>query len=493
MACERETTVLDFMRWQTARWASLVLVAVLAGGCDDFLDVNEDPNAPVNARVEVRLPAVVAGMVHSVYYGDPPLWTVEWMQQTSFNRATRNYDELHLYEVQDNSPNEWWTFYFAGVLNETKLMMQETDPETDAAYHGIARFISAWTWATATDLWGPIPFTGALDPGNPTPAYDDQQVVYDAIDPWFEEAITLMKRAISDGSIRRPAANDLLFEGDMSRWVRLARHLQARHRLRLSNAPWANAQEQAQAALDALQEGLASNADDVDFSYVGEDGGRNPLWLFQDNGDIFKVGQHIVDMLQARNDPRIPIMLDPALSDGGYRGHANAASPEPDSSISQVGVYFTAEDAPVNVASYAEAKFIEAEAMLILSGAGSADNAYRAAIRANMEKWGVAGAAIDAYIAALAPLSSVPNPLEEIIREKYIANYLKIEAWHDWRRTGFPQLEPVPAGVLAGIPVRIRTPSSELANNGANVMATGIDAGLAGMLYKGANVWWGGN
>jgi hypothetical protein len=478
---------------RSARLAPLALVAFLVGGCQDFLDVNEDPNAPVNARVDVRLPAVITGMVHSVYYGDPPLWTVEWMQQTSFNRTTRNYDELHLYEVQDNSPNEWWSFYYAGILNETKLMMQETNPETEAAYHGIARFIAAWTWATTTDLWGPIPFAEALNPAVPTPSYDDQQAVYDAVDQWFEEAVSEMKRAAADASIRRPGANDLLFEGDMLRWVKLARHVQARHRLRLTNASWANAQEQAQAALTALQEGLASNADDADFEHTGETTGRNPLWLFQDEGEIFKVSQLTVSMLQERTDPRLPIMVDPALSDGAYRGHGNAAAPEPDSSISQVGVFFTAEDAPVNVASYAEAKFIEAEARFIVSGAAAADAPYREAIRANMEKSGVASAAIDVYLAALPPLASVANPLEEIIREKYIANYLKVEPWHDWRRTGFPQIQPVPGAFLSGIPVRIRTPASELANNDAHVRATGIDPGLDGMLYKGTNVWWGGN
>jgi hypothetical protein len=141
--------------------------------------------------------------------------------------------------------------------------------------------------------------------------------------------------------------------------------------------------------------------------------------------------------------------------------------------------------------SYAEAKFIEAEARLILSGAAAADGPYREAIRANMQKWGVAAGDIDAYLAARPALASAANALEEIMREKYIANFLKIEPWHDWRRTGFPAIQPVQGAIIAGIPVRIRTPSTELANNEANVLATGINAGLDGMLYKGSDVWWG--
>ena len=49
----------------------------------------------------------------------------------------------------------------------------------------------------------------------------------------------------------------------------------------------------------------------------------------------------------------------------------------------------------------------------------------RERIRANMQKLGVAAPAIDAHIAARPNLATVPNPLEEIITQKYIANILK--------------------------------------------------------------------
>jgi hypothetical protein len=176
-----------------------------------------------------------------------------------------------------------------------------------------------------------------------------------------------------------------------------------------------------------------------------------------------------------------------------YRGHYNDADVEPDSTISEVGHYFTAEDATLNVASYADAKFTEAEARLIVSGAAAADAPYRAGIQAIMQKWGVAQGDIDAYLADRPSLASVANPLEEIIREKYLANYLTVEPWNDWRRTGYPQIQPVTGAFISGIPVRIRTPASERDRNGDNVAATGIDPDLQGMLYAGPDVWWGGS
>jgi hypothetical protein len=170
-----------------------------------------------------------------------------------------------------------------------------------------------------------------------------------------------------------------------------------------------------------------------------------------------------------------------------YRGHKNGAASEVDSTMSQVGHFFSNEDAPLNWASYADAKFLEAEARLIVGGAAAADAPYREAIRANMEKWGVAAGEIDAYLAARPSLTQVANPLEEIITQKYIANYLKVDPWNDWRRTGYPLLEIVEDAVLPGIPQRIRTPGSELSNNSENVRETGIDIGLDGMVAK---VWW---
>lgn len=477
------------------RVASMVVLAMTLSACDDFLDVNEDPNAPVNARVDVRIPGLTLGVVHSVYYGDPGQWTSEWIQQTSYNRDSRSYSEIQLYEVQDNAGNGQWSYAYATMLNETKLVMAEVDPEDDAAYYGLAKFIHGWTWLMTTDLWGPIPFTAALDPGEPTPAYDPQlPTVYEPALAMIDEAVSDMRRP----SLRGPSANDLLFGGDMSRWAQLARHVQARHELRLAYAPGQNAQERAQAAIAALGEGLQSPADDVFMEYPGGGGARNPLWRYQDNPLLFVASGLTIDMLKERDDPRISIMAEPAVLDleAGqtvYRGHYNDAGVEPDSTISRVGEFFTNEDAPLMVATFADAKFTEAEARLILSGPGAADAPYREGIRAIMETWGVDQADIDAYVDARPPLSSLANPLEEIIREKYMANYLTVEPWNDWRRTGYPVLEPVDGAFVNGIPVRIRTPESELSNNSDNVMATGINPGLSGMLYAGSDVWWGGS
>ena len=111
---------------------------------------------------------------------------------------------------------------------------------------------------------------------------------------------------------------------------------------------------------------------------------------------------------------------------------------------------------PAFYMDYAEVQFILAEAALkswIPGGEAAAKAYYEAGITASMEKWSEQGAFsetptsitqsdIDTYLAS--PLGSwdmAPNKEEAIGNQKYLALFwVGMEAWHEYRRTGFPQL-----------------------------------------------------
>jgi hypothetical protein len=477
-----------------------VAVVMVAGSCSDFLDVNTNPNAPEFATVELRLPALEAQFIHSTYYGETSLWGAEWTQQFSFNRDARSYGQVHRYEVSENSGTGAWDYFYSRPGAGAYTMIRDASGPTDGYYRGIGYLFHGWTFQILTDLWGPVPRLQAFDPTIREPKYDEQQVVYTGILADFDSAVTYLSSATG----RRPTTNDLLFAGDVTRWVKLARFLQARSNLRLAYAPGEDKIARANAALTALAAGFASNADDADFIYTGGAGARNPLYTFVDLRGTFVAAQFMVDMLKSRSDPRLSIMFTPIAYDSvrgtgtarrtyppavpTWLGHQNGGTTLNDSTVSYIGPFFSADTSRLNVASYSDQKFTEAEARLIVSGAAAADTPYRDGIRANMQKLGVSTAAINTYLAARPNLSTLGNPLQEIITQKYIANFLKVEGWNDWRRTGYPVLPtPVPNAMLANVPQRIRTPGSELANNINQVTATGIPTGLDGMLVK---VWW---
>lgn len=482
-------------RTQTS-FAVAILLALGANGCANFLDVNENPNAPVTARVDIRLPALITMFAHSTYYGENSLWGAEWTQQWSFNRDRRSYSQVHRYELSETDATSAWDYFYTRPAREAQNTIDDASTPTDVYYRGLGKLFKAWSFQVITDLWGPVPYVDAFNPTIREPTYQEQKIVYAGIEKNLAEAVTDLGSATG----RRPTTNDLLFAGDMTRWVKLAKFLQARLNLRLAYAPGEDKMARANAALTALSGALTSNADDADFIYPGGVGARNPNWTFQEQRNQLVASEFLVEMLKARNDPRLPIMFTPIVFDsirGTVRyaattakwvGHRNGTATVADSTVSWIGTFFSNENASANLVSYSDQKFTEAEARLIVSGAASADAAYREGIRANMQKLGVTAAAITAYLGTRPVLSSVADPLEEIIGQKYIANFLKVEGWNDWRRTGFPRLpNTVEQPMLTGIPQRIRTPGSELSNNVNQVMATGIATGLEGMLTK---VWW---
>src|SRR5688572_33497983 len=129
------------------RIVPVTLLALATGACDSFLDVNKNPNAAVDARVDLTFPTVVGVFGHSVIGGSLAFWGSEWTQQFSFNGTNRSYSNIHRYELSEIDANSPWDVSFAVVMNEAKSIMDRTQGNDDWAYHGISKFIFGWNYA----------------------------------------------------------------------------------------------------------------------------------------------------------------------------------------------------------------------------------------------------------------------------------------------------------------------------------------------------------
>jgi hypothetical protein len=135
--------------------------------------------------------------------------------------------------------------------------------------------------------------------------------------------------------------------------------------------------------------------------------------------------------------------------------------------------------APLIVTTYSEALFIKAEATFITQGAAAAEPIYQAAIASDLSLLGVSTADQATYINSR-PTLTAANGIQQIIYEKYVAGFLSVEVYDDWRRTGFPALTSAQNPFVPYIPRRWPYPSSELlANPQPQQSATTAD-----------RVWW---
>lgn len=122
----------------------------------------------------------------------------------------------------------------------------------------------------------------------------------------------------------------------------------------------------------------------------------------------------------------------------------------------------------MNLMTYAEVQFILAEAAVI-GGLGVSDGEvhYKNGIKASMDKNGVGQATTfkfdDYYQQSSVDLTKAANRQERIIEQKWIASWLSVQSWFDWRRTGFPALQTGPVAQFGPVlPVRFMYPVPNL-------------------------------
>lgn len=233
-----------------------------------------------------------------------------------------------------------------------------------------------------------------------------------------------------------------------------------------------------------MDNGFASNGDDAKVFFFEQ--AFNP-WaqVAIDNESLLLGGWISEQFIQALDgtsypavDPRLPLMVG-TTKDGEFVGTVNGAgrgnAPESGARSTLIpGQYYTSTTSPILISTYAELKFIEAEAALATDKARAYD-AYLAGIEAHMDMLEVEDANKAAYLAdPSVAVGAGALTLELIMKEKYVALFLHPETWNDARRYDYAYKDmTLPANLnpnLNGEYIRrLAYPDSEVSRNGNNV------------------------
>jgi hypothetical protein len=446
-------------------YSALIGVCALSfAGCKKFLNINTDPNNPLVVPESVTIPPAEVNLATNVVGGFPATTLGYWMQQLSINQALPSKENYFIQPVDAN--NTWSYTIYPNILQNLKVMIGQSETAKHSQYAAIGFALSAYSLAITTDLWGDVPYSQALQlPAITRPAYDPQQNVYADIQTLLDSALYYIGQPASQIA---PGGDDYIYGGKMAAWTKWIHMMKARYYLRLSNAPGRTAATQADSALTELAQGFASNDDNAFVPYPTSDG--SPWYQNTDNaaGGVV-IAKYFIDLLQGNSDPRLPILATPATKGADsskYVGRPSGTSTiYPDyHDFSLVNKVYADLNAPLYLATYSEQLFIKAEATFITSGASAADPIYRAAITAHMDLVGVDTASRLTYLASK-PVLSTPTGLHDIITEKYIADFLSLEPYNDWRRTGFPVIPLAQNALTPYIPRRWPLPTNEVLAN----------------------------
>lgn len=489
------------------KYTVLVLGVSLLSSCKDYLDINEDPNAVLDAPIEQLLTSSTT-TVGFFSGSDLHRYSALLAQQFSGQGqgATTQNQEYERYNIQGSDLNNVWSLMYSTILSDLELVIQKAGTENSPHYAGVAKILKAYMYLLIVDAWGKAPYSAALQfTGNTAPAFDDGEAIYTDLDRLLDAAIVDLNAATS---VKSPdAKSSTIFPEAFStgkvKWEKVANTLKLRMLIHQSKKDKAGVVQKITALVNSGAKFMEANTDNFQMPFFNEPRRQNSIHQFElDRVNQFFPNATLIDMMNTRNDPRRPRFFTPfpftrpvetATYTGAKAGdapsfkysrmhtylrgdttNAVAVKAQADGSIKNTDYTYTGA-APIRMLTFAEYNFIRAEAALY-GAPGDAEQFFQAGIRASMQSAGLAAAVIDPYIAANGTLTGTDDEkLRKIIEEKFVANYgVIMEAWTDWRRTGYPVVTMPPNALTSFTPRSLFYPQSEIDLN-ANAPAQKAD------------------
>ncbi|SHL90295.1 SusD/RagB family nutrient-binding outer membrane lipoprotein [Mucilaginibacter sp. OK098] len=451
---------------------------LLVSSCKkDLVKINQNPNASQNAQPNYLLTAATKATADT-YWGvantmESSLLFVQYWAKIQYTDPDR-------YIYSNSAFQELWTVGYSKSIVNLNQIIKLGDAQSNSNYKGVALVLRSWVFTLLTDAYGDIPYKQATNIDQYlTPAYDTQKDVYYALLDDLKTAQAALDPA------GKAIAGDVIYGNNIALWKKFANSLRLRITLRIADRDAVKAK---QVLADIQSEGgayISSNAEIAQLVYL-DSPNQNPVSNLFDTRDDYRISKTIVDKLVSLNDPRLPVYASKTqdATPQTYVGIPNGLLVGDASSLgftktSRPGAYFLAPHAPAVIISYAEVLFDRAEAAARGLTAEDAASLYNQAVTASLNQYGIQGTAVDTYTALPAVKYDAANFKKSIGEQKWIALFGQgLEAFAEWRRLDYPQLQPAVAGTLNGkIPVRFIYPGTEQSLNGTNYKAAIADQG----------------
>ncbi|HEX8268276.1 MAG TPA: SusD/RagB family nutrient-binding outer membrane lipoprotein [Flavobacterium sp.] len=483
---------------------SVVVAALGLSSCEDYLDINTNPNDPSADIVSPELS--LGGAMNQSYMSfvgsssigrtDPNTLGNVFMNSWAPNVVTfgGGFTEVFNLDIDNTFYSRIWENLYLTTLGFSDI--QKWPSEDYDNHKAIAKIMKTFYFQYLVDLYGDIPYSEAHDVTNPTPVYDDDQAIYRDLVMQLEQAVALIEGA--DASDRVVSNEDIMLNGDMDQWVRFANTLKLRLLIRESEVAASQPYIQAE-----MNEFVASGAEflteDVTINpgYSNSSTARqNPFYsaygfLIDETttatgNQATAASEHAIDFLTGQlpqtqdvYDPRITRLFEP-VAGGNFVGVPQGIEDLPGvDEVSPLGpglIINSAQDGYIFTAS--ESFLLQAEAISRGYMAGNATALFDMAIESSFARLGNTAAQASAYIAEINAGSRLdydtnPNKIEAIMLQKYVAlmGINGIESWIEYTRTGYPETPLATTATRPARPRRLLYPASEYTANGVNVPA----------------------
>lgn len=424
---------------------TLLLTAAILAGCDYTSPTDNNPNAVSDATLDQLF---TADQVNTFFLSEDQIsrFAAIWMQQMA--GTDRQFSIFDTYVVKESDVStEFTNRYNGGGLIDLRRAEAAAEAAGRPAYEGILQVYEAYLMGMTASVWGDIPYSEAADPAISEPHLDAQKDVYASIQALLDQAITNLAGTGSPGGV------DLALGGDVAAWTAVAHTLKARFYMHWVEAQKAGSSDAETACGgDCLQKALAethlgiqSAAGDLRAVHTSAETETNIWYQFMnDRSGYMSAGAYLVNLLKNRNDPRLQFFFQPDDA-GDYVGSAPGENRNDASVLSLSGAGAPTWRTPL--VTCAENAFIAAEASYDLGDEAAATQYLTQGVDCQEQETGM-------QLDVPSGLSGTAL-LNEIMTQKYVALFLNLEVWNDYKRTCLPavatyQGQPIPGRLIYG-------------------------------------------
>lgn len=229
----------------------------LVSGCEKYLDVNKNIDAPDKVDGYLYL-ANITQQYQGVYWDIRALGPMTQMMGTTGYTSFAN----HFYTLASDAGGEMWrVVYWNQGMNLENLINQSIEAE-DWTLAGIGYAIKAFSWDALTKIHGEVPMKDAFVPGLLSHNYDYQDAVYEQVREWARKSIELLEREDNHNYGTKISSNDFIYNGDKAKWIKFAHAVIVRNLASLTNKKDFST-KYAQELIDAANKSFQSADDDA--------------------------------------------------------------------------------------------------------------------------------------------------------------------------------------------------------------------------------------
>ncbi len=210
--------------------------------CNDYLDINENPNS---AHIEDVTPNLIfpgaAVSIHAVQTaGAGSMMELGSTMMNSWGINSYSFTsgyfgrEFTLSTVDSSFYSGIWSTIYLQCANFKLIEDYNNADHRQDNYVAMAKIMKAFYMQYIVDLYGDSPYSEAfMRNANTTPKYDDDKNIYKALISDLDTSIDLIDNAGSTAIA--PGGEDVIFSGNMNNWKNFARTIKLRMLLRMSN------------------------------------------------------------------------------------------------------------------------------------------------------------------------------------------------------------------------------------------------------------------